>query len=391
VIAWQDDAISAIQAQQFDVIGQRVDSEFTVTTDYGGDFAYDYASPDLVADQHGGLFVTWTGWDDSGWGVRGQAFSPPAAHDVRNDFNGDGRSDVLWRNDNGTLTSWLGQSNGNFTGNYAAGVLSLPAGWTVAGTGDFNGDNRTDVLWRHDNGTVTDWLAQPNGSFQGNWDNAAYGLSTAWSSAGTGDFNGDGRSDVLWFKLDGTLNTWFGNASGGFNGSSANYNAGSGWHVAGTGDFNGDGRSDVLWYNNNGTLTNWLGQADGSFQGNYAAGVLSLEQSWHVVGTGDFNGDGRTDVLWKNDNGVLTDWLAQPNGNFAGNYVNAAYQIDASWQLAMTGDINGDHRDDIVWRKGDGSIIGWHGLADGGFSSNGVAPISIDSSWHTVPSDLLIG
>ena len=38
-----------------------------------------------------------------------------------------------------------------------------------------------------------------------------------------------------------------------------------------------------------------------------------------MIGTGDFNGDGRDDVLLRNANGTVIDWLGQANGNFAGN------------------------------------------------------------------------
>ena len=51
-----------------------------------------------------------------------------AAH---NDFNGDGRSDILWRNDNGLVGEWLGQSNGGFVGNANVNI-PLENSWHVA-------------------------------------------------------------------------------------------------------------------------------------------------------------------------------------------------------------------------------------------------------------------
>ena len=48
------------------------------------------------------------------------------------------------------------------------------------------------------------------------------------------------------------------------------------WHVDGTGDFNGDGRDDILWRHNSGTLTNWLGTANGSFADNCSVFATSL-------------------------------------------------------------------------------------------------------------------
>jgi hypothetical protein len=55
-----------------------------------------------------------------------------------------------------------------------------------------------------------------------------------------------------------------------------------------------------------------------------------LPTSWDVAATGDFNGDNRDDILWRNDVGVMSEWLAQANGTFAWN-PNAAYQLPTSW------------------------------------------------------------
>ncbi len=68
---------------------------------------------------------------------------------------------------------------------------------------------------------------------------------------------------------------------------------------------------------------------------------LSLAAGVPVDPRNDFNGDGRSDILWRNDTGHLAEWLAQPGGTFAYN-PNAAYQLDTSWQIIGFGDFNGD-------------------------------------------------
>jgi hypothetical protein len=117
--------------------------------------------------------------------------------DARNDFNGDGRSDILWRIEDGIATNWLAQANGSFTENWANAYVNVSASWQVAGIGDFNGDGRDDVLWRNNDGRVIDWLGRADGSFGSN-PKANNTVSTSWEVAGVGDFNGDGRDDVLW-------------------------------------------------------------------------------------------------------------------------------------------------------------------------------------------------
>ena len=313
--------------------------------------------------------------------------------DVRNDFNGDGRSDILWRNVDGTLSNWLGQANGGFTPNNANAAAVVPTAWFVAGTGDFNGDGRDDILWRNVDGQMSNWLGTANGGFTPNNANAAAVVPTDWHVVGTGDFNGDGRDDILWRNDNGTVSNWLGTAAGGFTPNDANAArfAPTDWHVVGTGDFNGDGRDDILWRNNDGTVSDWLGQANGGFILNDAAALTVVPTAWFVAGTGDFNGDGRDDILWRNNDGTLSNWLGQANGGFVANDANAAAFVPTSWTVVATGDYNGDGRDDILWRNSDGTVSNWLGQANGGFTPNDAnAAAPVPTSWHVQPEPFLL-
>jgi hypothetical protein len=107
------------------------------------------------------------------------------------------------------------------------------------------------------------------------------------------------------------------------------------WHLAGIGDFNGDLRDDLLWRNDNGTFTTW--QMNGN-QVTPNVLVAQLPASWHLAGVGDFNGDGRDDLQWRNDSGALTTW--QMNGNTATPDVFMA-SVETDWH-------NGIHYYDFV-------------------------------------------
>ena len=121
-----------------------------------------------------------------------------------NDFNGDGRSDILLRNDNGSLSIWQMANSGQVAAFYDLGIVST--GYHVAGTGDFNGDGRADILWRHDNGSLIIWDMANCGQAQGYHDLGV--VPTSWHVDGTGDYNGDGRSDILMRNDNGSLTIW---------------------------------------------------------------------------------------------------------------------------------------------------------------------------------------
>ena len=303
---------------------------------------------------------------------------------VRHDFNGDGRSDVLWRNSNGQLSSWLGNGNGGLSDNGGAVNQFVPAAWKVISTGDFNGDGRADVLWRNDSGQLSSWQGTANGGLSDNGAIVNQFVANAWKIAGIGDFNGDGRSDILWRNVNGTLSSWLGNANGGFsdNGGVVNQVVASSWKIAGNGDFNGDGFDDILWRNDNGQLSQWLGRANGGFTDNGAIASRSVPTAWKTAGTGDFNGDGRSDILWRNDNGQLSEWLGTANGSFSDNGAVVNQFVPNAWKIASVGDFNGDGRADILWRNVSGQLSEWLGSANGGLIDNGgVVNQTVANAW----------
>ena len=304
------------------------------------------------------------------------------------DFNGDHRSDILWTNNNGMFTDWLGQADGSLVGNDNFVTHADPS-WHVAATGDFDGDGRRDILWLKEGGLITDWLGRANGTFVVNDSHFLTQVSLSMHVAGIGDFNHDGRSDILWRSDDGRVTEWLAQANGSFSPNAAvSTLVDASWHVVATGDFNGDGRDDVLWSNNGGLVTDWIAQADGTFVGN-SSFLKQVDLSWHIIGTGDFNGDGRDDILWKNDAGQVTDWLAQADGSFVGNG-SFLKQIDAGWHVAGTGDFNGDGIDDILWRNDDGTVTDWLGQANGSFVADQNFHPLVDTSWHIQPQPTVV-
>ena len=70
------------------------------------------------------------------------------------DFDGDGDSDIVWRDDDAGVLSWE-LENGEFAAEHS--LSAAPHNWQIAGTGDFDGDGDDDIVWRHKEGAVTIW------------------------------------------------------------------------------------------------------------------------------------------------------------------------------------------------------------------------------------------
>src|SRR4051794_20463294 len=139
------------------------------------------------------------------------------------------QSQVLWYNiATGELSSWLLTINnpGQVTGTQKLSWSCDPTcarDWKVVGTGNFKDTSRfkMDVLWHNQNtGEVSAWRTDFNGKVTGtlklSWScDAASGCSRDWKVVGTGDFNGDGATDVLWHNQStGEVSAWLLDPSG---------------------------------------------------------------------------------------------------------------------------------------------------------------------------------
>lgn len=278
---------------------------------------------------------------------------PPTVTHVANDFDGDGRADILWRNSSsGDVRLW--ELNGG-TINANLAVDTVNSAWQIAGTGDFNGDGHTDILWR--NGTTGATLLWEMSGPHVDANLTVSTVTTNWQIIGTADFNGDNREDILWRNsADGSLRIWQ------MNGEHVDANLGisdvpSAWHLESTGDFDGDGKADLLWRNaSDGRMQLWE-MNGGTLKASLSVSTTPVA-TWTIAGTGDFNGDGREDILWQNKNdGTMRLW------EMNGNQVTANLDLSGApnpWHVEDTRDVNGDGKDDILWRNtSDGSIRVW--------------------------------
>jgi len=272
---------------------------------------------------------------------------------------------ILWHNTSGQVVLW--NMNGAAIAS-APDLGTVPAGWSIVGTADFNGDGSPDILWRNTNGDVVVWFT--NGTTVTSSLNLGI-IPTTWTLAGTGDFNGNGNADILWRNSNGDTVIWFMNGSGIVSSSDLGTVATS-WTIAGTGDFNDDGDTDILWRNSNGDVVIWF-MDGGTISSSANLGVIA--SSWKVAGSGDFNGDGHGDILWRNSNGDVVIWFM--NGGTISSSADLGV-VPSAWSIAGTGDFNGNGKDDMLWHNSNGDTVIW--FMNGGTittsSDLGVVPTS---------------
>ena len=230
------------------------------------------------------------------------------------DFNGDGKADILWQNataSDGQPAIWL--MNGSTISSTWAGDPGSGNGWRVVGAGDLNGDGKADILWQNNtDGTLSIWSMNGTQVLSSSIppDTSAC-VGAKGRAAGVGDFNGDGRMDILFDNASGPAICRMAGTSLVNDGEDLGGQANS--RIADAGDFNGDGIQDILWQNNSTSqpaiwLMDWAltFKATNEFEVGPTGGGIG----WRVVGAGDFNGDGKADILWQNNtDGTPAIWF----------------------------------------------------------------------------------
>ena len=231
----------------------------------------------------------------------------------------------------------------------------LRGGHHLRNLGDFDGDGRDDVLLRHDDGRWHYYRMDGRRVLTGSG-SASLTPNPTVAVAGIGDFNGDGKDDVLVRRANGT---WYyypmnGRRVGPGRGD-AGLTANLAWQVAGIGDFDGDGRDDVLLRHEDGRWHYYRMDGRQVLTGSGAAN-LTPNATVAVAGIGDFNGDGRADVLARRANGTWYYYPMDGRRSISGRG-EARLTADLAWQVAGIGDFDGDGKDDVLLRHEDGR---WH-------------------------------
>lgn len=235
-------------------------------------------------------------------------------------------------------------------------------------TADYSGDGKADLLVVAGNGDLRLRPGSGSGTFPSSttvfsgWGNARRHITHT-------DFNGDGKADILVARTDGILEFFAGNGAGGFAPAVA---AGSGWyellHVTSGADYTGDGKQDVIGVSSAGFLTIYQGNGSGGFGNSHLTlGAGGWGGFHHLIG-GDFDNDGRGDLMAVNDDGDLYFYPGFAYG------FGQWRRVGGGWLefTSVTGgvDYNGDGRADLLGRTPAGELYFYPGLGNGTFGQN---------------------
>jgi hypothetical protein len=269
---------------------------------------------------------------------------------------------------------------------------ALPASFEVQGSGDLFGDGYASaVVTDPANGVVGIWK-EPYRNAANPW-NAQYSRiyklrSSDEAVAGTGDFNGDGYSDILlWNNSAQTGKVLFMKADQVVTQQTFQPTTALTWSVAGVADFNGDGYSDVLLRDASGNLeivyfnsssgpttedfdVTTLGySATANYTSAYGSTSGRFDASWSVAGTGILQtlGPAYASIIWVNHStgqlGIthFTPFLKTPSSG------QVFAKLPADTEIQAIGDFNGDGAKDLLlWNTSTLENTIWYMNFDGG-------------------------
>jgi hypothetical protein len=283
-------------------------------------------------------------------------------YEPSHDFNGDGKSDVLWRDTSNNIGMWL-MNGASISQNKVLGaVLST---WAVVGQRDLSGDGKSGVLWRDTGGNLGIWLM--NGT-QIALNTVLGGVPTTWSVAATGDFNADGKGDIVWRDTSGNVYIWL------MNGTSILQtinlgNVPTNWVIVGA-----DMKGEIFWRNlSDGEVGIWVVNGNTIVKNVDFAGI---PLSWTIAGLGDFDGNGSTDILWRDNLGNAGIWLMNGTSFMSGGVIG---NMPLNWSIAETGDYLGNGKSDIFWTDTAGDVQIW--FMNGTSISSSTPLGNVGTSW----------
>lgn len=288
------------------------------------------------------------------------------------DLNDDGKVDIVTaNNDSGDVSVLLGQGDGTFLdpgASFPVGVPDISAPSAVA-IGDFNGDGKPDIIATDEIGDTVSVLLNQGGAVFATAIVTDTGSSP--EAVAVGDFNGDGKLDAATAdNLDDTVTVLIGTGDGHF-AAGVPISVGIAPLGLAAADLDGDGKLDLVVTNSAsgpqalGTLTVLKGNGDGTFtaQPEISSTTFNVPVAITVA---DLNGDAKPDLVVANEEGdsisvlLSTGDLTFPN--------SMGYDVGSLPEGAAVADFNNDGKPDIATANlFDDNVSVLAGVGDGTF------------------------
>jgi autotransporter-associated beta strand protein len=222
------------------------------------------------------------------------------------------------------------------------------AGWHDTLTGDFLGNGKTEIASRTGGGQW--WVAVSNGSGFTNqlWD--TWNEAANWTDVQVGDFNGDGKADIAGRTSAGQWWVAISSGSSFTNQFWTTWSPAVTWTDVKVGDFTGDGKADIA-----GRILGfgqwWTAVSTGSSftSAMWANWNENANVTWVDVKVGDFNGDKKADLTARWSQGGSW-WTSISTGSSFTTNLWASWNPAARWVDVNVGDFNGDGKADLTAR-----------------------------------------
>ncbi len=175
------------------------------------------------------------------------------------DLDGDGKPEIVWQNTDGRLAAWFMSGDTLQRSSYLNPVSPGSPAWKVVALADMNQDGKADLIWQHDNGSLAVWYMDGVTLIGWTFLTPASVEDTQWRIVGAGDVDGDGMPDLVWQHSEGWVGAWI------MSGAQATAwlpltpgQVDPSWKIRAVIDLNGDGQTDLVWQHRDGWVCAWL-------------------------------------------------------------------------------------------------------------------------------------